>query len=75
MIFLILKIQDEQYIEYVYDIETSTHHFAAGVGDMIVHNSIYGCLGANGLLLLLEGAETVTAMGRKTYYDGYRKDL
>ena len=59
------KIQDEQYIEYVYDIETSTHHFAAGVGDMIVHNSIYGCLGANGLLLLLEGAETVTAMGRK----------
>lgn len=27
--------------EYIYDIETSNHHFAAGVGQMVVHNSNY----------------------------------
>ena len=27
--------------EYIYDIETSNHHFAAGVGEMVVHNSNY----------------------------------
>jgi len=26
--------------EYVYDIETENHHFAAGVGRMVVHNSV-----------------------------------
>lgn len=58
------KERDEK--EYVYDIETSTHHFAAGVGDMIVHNSIYGILGAQtGYIPLMAGAASVTAMGRK----------
>jgi DNA polymerase elongation subunit (family B) len=52
--------------EYIYDIETSTHHFAAGVGDMIVHNSAYGCMGVNnGMLPLIAGAASVTAMGRR----------
>jgi DNA polymerase elongation subunit (family B) len=27
--------------EYIYDIETSNHHFAAGIGQMVVHNSNY----------------------------------
>jgi DNA polymerase elongation subunit (family B) len=27
--------------EYIYDIETSNHHFAAGIGEMVVHNSNY----------------------------------
>jgi len=27
--------------EYIYDIETENHHFAAGVGQLIVHNSNY----------------------------------
>lgn len=52
--------------EYIYDIETSTHHFAAGVGDMIVHNSAYGVMGVqNGMIPLIEGAASVTAMGRR----------
>jgi DNA polymerase elongation subunit (family B) len=51
--------------EYIYDIETKNHHFAAGVGDMIVHNSMYGTLGARtGPIPLIEGAASVTAMGR-----------
>lgn len=27
--------------EYIYDIETENHHFAAGVGQLVVHNSNY----------------------------------
>jgi DNA polymerase elongation subunit (family B) len=51
---------------YVYDIETSSHHFAAGIGDLIVHNSAYGALGAGqGFIPLIQGAASVTAMGRK----------
>lgn len=53
-------------VEYVYDIETSSHHFAAGVGDIIVHNSAYGAMGAKtGFIPLIPGAASVTAMGRK----------
>jgi Iridoviridae putative DNA polymerase len=64
------KYRKEKYIEYVYDIETKSHHFAGGVGDMIVHNSMYGTLGAqNGPIPLVEGAETVTAMGRDLIID------
>jgi DNA polymerase elongation subunit (family B) len=52
--------------KYVYDIETSSHHFAAGIGDIIVHNSAYGALGAGqGFIPLIQGAASVTAMGRK----------
>ena len=52
--------------DYVYDLETASHHFAAGVGDMIVHNSAYGGLGAQqGFIPLVEGAASVTAMGRE----------
>lgn len=52
--------------EYVYDVETVSHHFAAGIGDMIVHNSAYGGLGAKtSKLFLMEGAACVTARGRQ----------
>ena len=27
--------------DYIYDIETANHHFAAGIGEMVVHNSNY----------------------------------
>ena len=27
--------------EYIYDIQTGNHHFAAGVGELVVHNSTY----------------------------------
>lgn len=51
--------------EYVYDIETISHHFAAGIGDLIVHNSAYGGMGAQtGFIPFVAGAESVTAMGR-----------
>ena len=52
--------------EYIYDIETESHHFAAGVGSMIVHNSMYGIMGAKGgYIPFIPGAASVTAMGRK----------
>lgn len=51
---------------YVYDIETVSHHFAAGIGDLIVHNSAYGGMGAQtGFIPFVAGAESVTAMGRQ----------
>jgi DNA polymerase elongation subunit (family B) len=62
----IIKIQEitDKY-DYVYDIETDSHHFAAGVGDLIVHNSAYGAMGAKtGIIPLIPGAASVTAMGR-----------
>lgn len=60
----ISKISDNSN-EYVYDIETESHHFAAGVGDMIVHNSQYGALGTKqGSLSMVKCAAAVTASGR-----------
>jgi DNA polymerase elongation subunit (family B) len=35
----ITKMHEIQYIGYVYDLTTENHHFAAGVGNMIVHNT------------------------------------
>jgi hypothetical protein len=32
-------IIDIDYEGYVYDLTTENHHFAAGVGEMIVHNT------------------------------------
>lgn len=59
------KYEKKEHIDYVYDIETESHHFAAGVGSMIVHNSSYGTLGAQtGPIPLVQGAEAVTGMGR-----------
>jgi len=59
--------------DYVYDIETKSHHFAAGIGDLIVHNSAYGGMGAQtGFIPLVEGAASVTAMGRKLITEAIR---
>ena len=33
------KIQEIEYTGYVYDLTTDNHHFAAGIGNMIVHNT------------------------------------
>lgn len=61
----IIKIKDEFYEGYVYDIETENHHFAAGIGDLIVHNSMYGATGVTrGYLPMLPVASTTTYMGR-----------
>ena len=35
----ITKIREIPYEGYVYDLTTENHHFAAGVGDLIVHNT------------------------------------
>jgi hypothetical protein len=35
----IKKMEEIQYEGYVYDLTTENHHFAAGVGNMIVHNT------------------------------------
>jgi DNA polymerase elongation subunit (family B) len=54
-------------VEYIYDIETENHHFAAGVGDLIVHNSMYGGMGVKkGYLPFLPGAMCTTARGRES---------
>jgi len=53
----IKKIEDVKAPQYVYDIETENHHFAAGVGNMIVHNSMYGSWGVKkGYLPFMPGA-------------------
>jgi DNA polymerase elongation subunit (family B) len=37
---VIRKIEDLGYVDdYVYDLETENHHFAAGVGELVVHNT------------------------------------
>jgi DNA polymerase elongation subunit (family B) len=36
---LIKRISDIRYKGYVYDLTTENHHFAAGVGNLIVHNT------------------------------------
>ena len=35
----IISIQEIEYTGYVYDLTTENHHFAAGVGNLIVHNT------------------------------------
>jgi len=58
---------DVEDVEYIYDIETENHHFAAGVGDLIVHNSMYGGMGVKkGYLPFLPGAMCTTARGRES---------
>lgn len=56
----------EPVVEYVYDIETGNHHFSAGIGEMVVHNSMYGGMGVRkGKLPFMPGAMTTTAGGRE----------
>lgn len=39
---VVKKIEDySNDFDYIYDIETENHHFAAGIGEMVVHNSNY----------------------------------
>lgn len=66
--------------KYVYDLETESHHFAAGIGNLIVHNSGYGLTGATkGYLTCMPIAMCTTYMGRlsiekaaKTIRDRYK---
>lgn len=67
--------------KYVYDIETENHHFAAGIGDLIVHNSMYGGFGSDySYTPFYPAAASTTAMGRRSIQQAieftkkYRKD-
>jgi len=63
----IMSLKEDEKVEYIYDIETENHHFAAGVGDLIVHNSMYGGYGVRrGYLPFMTGAMCVTAKGRQS---------
>jgi DNA gyrase/topoisomerase IV subunit B len=44
----IIKLPKEEEEQYVYDLETENHHFQAGIGQLIVHNSAKG-LALNGI--------------------------
>lgn len=75
----IIKLSGVQ--EFVYDIETESHHFAGGVGNMIVHNSVYGGFGSDySYIPFYPAAASTTAMGRQSiqkaiaFAKEYRKD-
>lgn len=56
---------DNQIGNFVYDIETENNHFHGGIGNMIVHNSMYGAMGVRrGYLPFMPGAMCTTFMGR-----------
>lgn len=61
-----VKLFNSETIEYVYDIETANHHFAAGIGNLIIHNSLYGAFGVReGYLPFMPAAASITAKGRE----------
>lgn len=75
------KIDEIDYDGYVYDLTTGNHHFAAGVGQMIVHNtdSIFIKFPtkdlAESIQLGVKAAEGITAQCRKPFVIGYEKTL
>ena len=67
---------EKDYIEYVYDIETENHHFAAGVGNMIVHNSMYGSWGVRkGYLPFMPGAMCLLGDSLISYSFGFTRKM
>jgi DNA polymerase elongation subunit (family B) len=63
----LIEYEDIVEPEYVYDLETENHHFSAGVGNIVVHNSMYGIMGVRkGYLPFMPGAMCVTAFGRES---------
>lgn len=76
---IIKKIHEIAYEGYVYDLTTSNHHFQAGVGQMIVHNtdSIFIQFPTKDLKESIElgkkAAEKITSLLRKPYKIEYEK--
>lgn len=65
--------EEEKEVEYVYDLETESHHFAAGIGDLIVHNSGYGITGVKkGRIPCMPVAQTTTFIGRQSFQKIYK---
>lgn len=73
------KLYEIQYAGYVYDLTTDNHHFQAGVGKMIVHNtdSIFVQFPTKDLAESIElgkrAAEKITSLCRKPYKIEYEK--
>jgi DNA polymerase elongation subunit (family B) len=75
----IKKMHEIPYSGFVYDLTTSSHHFQAGVGQMIVHNtdSIFIKFPTKDLQesmdIAKEAAAAITASGRKAHKIEYEK--
>lgn len=75
----IKKMYEIPYSGYVYDLTTSTHHFQAGIGQMIVHNtdSIFVKFPTKDLQqsmdMARQAADIITASGRKAHRIEYEK--
>jgi DNA polymerase elongation subunit (family B) len=75
----IKKMYEIDYSGYVYDLTTSNHHFQAGIGQMIVHNtdSIFVKFPTKDLVesmnMAKEAANVITAAGRKAHKIEYEK--
>lgn len=75
----IKKIHEIEYEGYVYDLTTSNHHFQAGIGQMIVHNtdSVFVQFPTKDLRDSIESgkraAEKITSLCRKPYKIEYEK--
>ena len=76
---VIKKMHTIGYSGYVYDLTTSNHHFQAGVGQMIVHNtdSIFVKFPTKDLQTSIDmarkAADVITASGRKAHKIEYEK--
>jgi DNA polymerase elongation subunit (family B) len=75
----IKKLYEIKYEGYVYDLTTANHHFQAGVGKMIVHNtdSIFVKFPTKDLQTSMDmarkAADMITASGRKAHRIEYEK--
>jgi DNA polymerase elongation subunit (family B) len=75
----IKKLHEIEYDGYVYDLTTSNHHFQAGVGKMIVHNtdSIFVQFPTKDLAEAIDmgkrAADKITSLCRKPYKIEYEK--
>jgi DNA polymerase elongation subunit (family B) len=75
----IKKIHEIEYSGYVYDLTTSNHHFQAGVGTMIVHNtdSIFIQFPTKELVesirLGIEAGKEISSLSRRPYKIAYEK--
>lgn len=75
----IKKMHEIEYTGYVYDLTTDTHHFQAGVGTMIVHNtdSIFIKFPTKELVesirMGIEAGKQISLLSRKPYKIAYEK--
>ena len=79
--YAIKKIYKVEYQGYVYDLTTTNHHFQAGVGKMIVHNtdSIFIQFPTKDLAETIElgkrAADKITSLCRRPYKIEYEKTM